>query len=79
MGVLSLRRTLVSPEEVVKGALPWAAPEVLKGGAFKSSADIFSFGVVLWEIVTGEKPTGGALRNPRRAPQPARPCFMLEP
>ena len=64
----------MSPAEVVKGALAWAAPEVvLRGGRFKASADIYSFGVVLWEIATGEKPKRGALRNLRHVPSALTP------
>jgi serine/threonine protein kinase len=42
------------------------APEVLLGGRECSAAvDIYSFGVLLWEIVTGERPQRGSLRMPR--------------
>ena len=37
----------------------WLAPESLKNGKFSSKSDVFSFGVVMWEIVTmGETPHG---------------------
>lgn len=37
-----------------KGLLPvrWMAPESLKDGVFSSSSDVFSFGIVLWEMAT---------------------------
>lgn len=37
-----------------KGLLPvrWMSPESLKDGVFASSSDIFSYGVVLWEMAT---------------------------
>ena len=60
----------MTAEEVVKGARAWAAPEVLLGATFTASADIFSFGVVLWEIVTGRQPHIGPLRDARCALSP---------
>ena len=63
-----LCRAAVSPAESVVGTIAWAAPEVLLGGRVDSGADIYSFGVLLWEIVTGEKPKRGALRDPRCGP-----------
>lgn len=45
------------------GTFAWAAPEVLMGKKCSEKADIFSLGVVLWEIVTGEEPARGQLRD----------------
>ncbi|PIN04941.1 Tyrosine kinase [Handroanthus impetiginosus] len=50
------RNTLVSGG--VRGTLPWMAPELLNGSSNRVSekVDVFSFGIVLWEILTGEEP-----------------------
>ena len=47
------------------GTFAYAAPELLTGGKCNEVADIFSFGVLLWELVTGEMPRRGKLRDLR--------------
>ena len=48
------------------GAACRAAPEVLTGETKCSEkVDCYSLGVVLWEIVTGEVPKRGGMRNIR--------------
>ena len=66
--------------------LRWAAPEVLSENAFSSKSDIWSFGILLWEMFThGELPypkmkddnvrekikSGYRLPKPKRCPQAA--------
>lgn len=34
-------------------------PEVLKDGYMSAACDVFSFGMVLWELCTGQKPFKG--------------------
>lgn len=36
----------------------WMAPEVLMNKEYDEKADVYSFGIVLWEILTGEDPWG---------------------
>jgi len=43
----------------------WAAPEVLIGAPCSNKVDMYSYGVVLWEIITGEQPRRGMLREIR--------------
>ncbi|KAK4759690.1 hypothetical protein SAY87_022821 [Trapa incisa] len=74
------RNTLVTGG--VRGTLPWMAPELLNGSSNKVSekVDVFSFGIVLWEILTGEEPyanmhygaiIGGIVNNTLRPPVPS--------
>ena len=34
------------------GTFAWAAPELLMGDSLTAAVDVYSLGVVLWEIVT---------------------------
>ncbi|KAL0897004.1 hypothetical protein Bca101_080965 [Brassica carinata] len=74
------RNTLVTGG--VRGTLPWMAPELLSGSSSKVSekVDVFSFGIVLWEILTGEEPyatmhygaiIGGIVNNTLRPTVPS--------
>lgn len=49
-------RTLISGG--VRGTLPWMAPELLNGSSslVTDKVDVFSFGIVMWELLTGEEP-----------------------
>lgn len=35
------------------------APEVIKGSVYSEKADVFSYGVILWEIASREPPYKG--------------------
>lgn len=50
----------------IAGTLAYAAPEQLSGGAATVAADLYSFGVVMFEMVTGQLPfPPGSLREAR--------------
>ncbi|GES80830.1 kinase-like domain-containing protein [Rhizophagus clarus] len=40
----------------IYGVIPYVAPEIFKGAAFSKESDIYSLGMVMWEITTGCKP-----------------------
>ncbi|KAG2604595.1 hypothetical protein PVAP13_4NG102920 [Panicum virgatum] len=65
----------------VRGTLPWMAPELLNGSSslVSEKVDVFSFGIVMWELLTGEEPyaelhygaiIGGIVNNTLRPPVP---------
>jgi serine/threonine protein kinase len=37
----------------------WTAPEVIRGDKYDERADVFSFGVVMWEVLTRKQPFAG--------------------
>jgi hypothetical protein len=40
------------------GTVSYMAPEIIKQGQLRPSADVYSFGVILWELVDGRKAWG---------------------
>ena len=45
---------------VVRGTLPYLSPELLEGGKADVRSDIFAFGAVLYEMLTGRRAFAGA-------------------
>ena len=43
----------------MNGTVAWTAPEVLLEESFRDSCDVYSFGVILWELFTGDIPWEG--------------------
>ncbi|CAM6091839.1 unnamed protein product [Calypogeia fissa] len=41
------------------GTWGWMAPEVLESSPYNEKADVYSFGIVLWELITREEPFKG--------------------
>ncbi|ESO01231.1 hypothetical protein HELRODRAFT_81938 [Helobdella robusta] len=41
------------------GTYAWMAPEVIRHSRYSKKSDVWSFGVVLWELLTGEVPYKG--------------------
>ena len=39
-----------------EGTIRFMAPEILKGNTYDSSIDVYAFGMVIWELLTGDYP-----------------------
>jgi serine/threonine protein kinase len=37
----------------------WTAPEVIRGEKYSEKADVYSFGIVMWQVVTRKQPFAG--------------------
>ncbi|CAG8497937.1 10393_t:CDS:2 [Paraglomus occultum] len=46
-------------EPVVKGVLPYVAPEVLRGKSYTRAADVYSIGMIMYELWSGRPPFEG--------------------
>ncbi|RIB24896.1 kinase-like domain-containing protein [Gigaspora rosea] len=49
----SINKTLDKKSGGIYGVLPYIAPEVLQGKPFTKATDIYSFGIIMWEISSG--------------------------
>ncbi|QHN71166.1 serine/threonine protein kinase [Mollivirus kamchatka] len=34
----------------------WTAPEIITGERYTEKADVYSFGIIMWEVITGKRP-----------------------
>ena len=57
---LTSTKTTAHPD---KGSIKWQAPEIFKDQNLSPKADIFAFGIVLWELETCEEPYKGQSTN----------------
>ena len=45
-----------SSNNEIYGVIPYVAPEIFKGAVFSKESDIYSIGMIMWELTTGCKP-----------------------
>ncbi|RGB37527.1 kinase-like domain-containing protein, partial [Rhizophagus diaphanus] len=38
------------------GIIPYMAPEIFQGQKYTKASDIYSFGMIMWEFMTGRRP-----------------------
>src|SRR4051794_17594345 len=46
----------IKKEDKVFGVMPYVAPEVLRGQPYTQAADVYSFGIVAYEVLSGLPP-----------------------
>lgn len=56
----NLSRMVAQQQQLTNSGNPnspgWQSPEMLSGQPYGKAADVFSFGVVLWEVITLKEP-----------------------
>jgi serine/threonine protein kinase len=45
-----------SKNNEIYGVIPYIAPEIFKGAKFSKASDIYSMGMIMWELTTGCRP-----------------------
>ncbi|PKY24787.1 kinase-like protein [Rhizophagus irregularis] len=43
-------------EDNIYGIIPYVAPEILQGKKYTKASDIYSFGMIMWELIVGRRP-----------------------
>jgi serine/threonine protein kinase len=66
-GDLAAMPTQLTQEGTILGTLQYMAPEQLEGKPVDARTDIFAFGAVLYEMVTGRKAFAGQTQASVRA------------
>ncbi|RHZ84200.1 hypothetical protein Glove_84g123 [Diversispora epigaea] len=60
LGICKLENDLISnynnKNNEIYGSIPYIPPEVLRGNEFTTKGDIYSFGGIMYEIVTAQRP-----------------------
>ena len=81
-GLMETQRVPLTAEGSILGTLPYMSPEQVEGREADARSDIFSFGVVLYELIAGTRPFAGETQANLVASilkEEPRPLFELQP
>ena len=53
---LSKSATESDNDTEIYGIIPYVAPEIFQGQKYTKASDIYSFGMIMWELMTGRRP-----------------------
>eukprot|EP01133_Synstelium_polycarpum_P010264 gene10264-11971_t len=53
------RETSFTQTMTTIGTVAWTAPEILRHESYNHKADVYSYGIVIWELLTGQEPYEG--------------------
>ena len=53
---LSILQSEASDITKIVGVMPYLAPELFSDGSYSQATDVYAFGIIMWEISSGEKP-----------------------
>ncbi|GES96397.1 kinase-like domain-containing protein [Rhizophagus clarus] len=54
IGDLGISKSAINNNEIY-GIIPYIAPEIFQGQKYTTDADIYSFGMIMWEFMTGRR------------------------
>jgi serine/threonine protein kinase len=67
------------------GTPAWTAPEVVRGERYTDKVDVYSFGIIMWELISRKEPYGGkkgisvAYAAAQQGTRPEIPAFSPAP
>ncbi|GBC02886.1 hypothetical protein RclHR1_04880011 [Rhizophagus clarus] len=56
LGITKSAIESLNDDNEIYGVIPYVAPEVLEGQKYSKASDIYSFGMIMWELMTGRRP-----------------------
>ena len=56
-GDLGISKSAITDDnDEIYGIIPYVAPEIFQGQKYTKASDIYSFGMIMWELMTGRRP-----------------------